>query len=148
MNSSTHLSPHFTLAEATTTSTGLPNLTSPEERARIEHTAHCMETVRMLLDNKPIKINSWFRSDKVNKAVGGVSTSEHRLGTAVDFTCASYGSPLEVCQSLARWANVLQYNQLIYEGTWVHISFPPEGDVGRKENLTMKNGKYSQGINP
>lgn len=144
----TQLSPHFTLAEATVTNTGIPNLTSPEERERILHTAECMEKVRMLLDNKPITINSWFRSHKVNAAVGGVSNSEHRLGTAVDFVCPAFGTPFLIAQSLARWANVLQYNQLIYEGTWVHISFPYPNKIGTKENLTMKNGKYSKGINP
>ena len=33
---------------------------------------------------KPIIINSGFRSEKTNKAVGGVQTSQHKEGKAVD----------------------------------------------------------------
>lgn len=140
------MTPHFTLAEATITSTGLPNLTSPEERERILRTAVNMEIVRAVLGHRAITVSSWFRSDAVNKRVGGVPTSEHRLGTAVDFTCAAHGTPFEVCQSLVRYSDILNYNQLIYEQTWVHISFPAKDVRGKLEVLTMKTGKYTKGL--
>ena len=140
------MTPHFTLAEATKTSTGISNLTSPEERAVILRTAVNMEIVRAVLGHRPIIVSSWFRSAAVNKAVGGVPTSEHRLGAAVDFKCPTHGTPFEVSQSLLRYADIVNYNQLIYEGAWVHISFPVEDKRGKLETLTMKNGKYFKGL--
>lgn len=141
------LTPHFTEAESRVTSTGLPNIPNEEEQSRIENTAHNMEIVRAILSRKPIHINSWFRSEAVNAAVGGSKTSEHRLGAAVDFTCPTFGSAYEVAKTLASYSSILNYNQLIYEQTWVHISFPPDGQLGKRENLTYKSGNYSRGIN-
>ena len=103
-----------------------------------------MERVRELLGNVAIKVNSAYRSPAVNKAVGGSKTSAHTLGYAVDFT--AYGhTPLTIANTLAK--SDLKFDQLIYEGTWVHISFDPKM---RREVLTakFKDGKatYLKGI--
>ena len=107
-------------------------------------TAFYMERVRELLGNVAIKVNSAYRSQAVNKAVGGSKASAHTLGYAVDFT--AYGhTPLTIANTLAK--SDLKFDQLIYEGTWVHISFDPKM---RREILTakFKNGKatYLKGI--
>lgn len=142
-----NLTQHFTLAEAETTSTGLDNRIKDQNvMARLINTATNMELVRAILGRNPIKINSWYRSPVVNKAVGGTATSEHAIGAAVDFTCPAYGTSFAVAQSLLANAHILNYNQLIYEQTWVHISFPPDGTLGKREVLTMKNGNYSKGL--
>lgn len=144
----TNLTLHFTRQEATITSTGLANIPTPEEWQRIENTAYNMEIVRAILQRKPIRINSWFRSQAVNSRVGGTEKSEHRLGAAVDFTCAGYGTPLEICKTLVLYSHIANYNQLIYEGGWVHISFPPDGILGKREALTLRNKGYLKGIIP
>lgn len=146
----TQLTPHFTLAEATVTNTGIPNIPTEAQRERITHTAHQMEIVRAVLGRKPITVTSWFRSDAVNLAAGGSSTSEHKDGAAVDFKCSAYGSPLEICRALLSIAHVVNYNQLILEPSWVHISFPPDGVTGKKEVLTKKADQkiYLKGLVP
>ncbi len=144
----TQLTPHFTLGEATVTGTGLPNIPTAEQLERVIHTAHQMEIVRAALNRKPIRINSWLRVDAVNKAVGGSPTSEHKDGAAVDFTCAAFGTPLEICRALLSVAWILNYNQLILEPSWVHISFPPDGVKGKLEVLTLKDRKYLKGLVP
>lgn len=143
----TQITQHFTWAETQVTHTGLNNrpATITHEKA-ILNTATNMEIVRAILNRLPININSWYRSPDVNKAVGGVSDSEHAIGQAVDFVCPRFGSPFQVAVELSKYANILNYNQLIYEGTWVHISFPPDGTRGNKQLLTMKKGKYYQGL--
>lgn len=144
---SNYLTPHFTRAESIVTSTGLNNEpASAEHIANIFNTAHNMEIVRAILGRKPITVNSWYRSPEVNKAVGGVPNSEHALGAAVDFTCISYGSPYDICRTLIQYAHILNYNQLIYEGSWVHISFPPDGIKGKNQVLTILGGKTSNGL--
>lgn len=140
------LTPHFTVSESTTTSQPFPNVPNETQRSRILHTAHCMELVRACLLRNPIRVSSWFRSAEVNKAVGGVPSSEHTLGAAVDFTCPTFGTPKEVCKSLVMQGHILNYNQLIYENTWIHISFPLDGTEGKREVLTLVGGHYAQGI--
>lgn len=142
----TLLTPHFTVNESMVTSTGLANVPNEEQKKRILNTAMGMEIVRACLLRKPIKVNSWFRSAEVNKAVGGSTRSEHALGAAVDFVCPEFGTPKDICKSLVLYGHILNYNQLIYEQTWVHISFPEDGQMGKREVLTYVNGKYAQGI--
>jgi hypothetical protein len=142
-----HITKHFTIEEATTTETGIPNSLTIEASHTIYHTANKMEMVRALLGNLPIKINSWYRSEEVNKAVGGSKKSQHIHGEAVDFTCEAYGTPYQVCQKLSQHKQTLGIDQLIYEGTWVHVSFVIPPRVPRLEVLTcMLDKSYQNGL--
>lgn len=122
-----YLSPHFSLEELTQSDTGarlrLDNTPPAEVLKVLRNTAVRMEAVRELLGRRVISVNSGYRSPEVNKAVGGAATSAHVLGYAVDFNCWSCGSPLKVCRLID--ASNLEFDQLIEEGTWVHISFDP-----------------------
>jgi len=91
----------------------------------------------------PPKITSGFRSDKLNKLVGGAENSDHRLGYAADII------PYEVeTRKLAEWValNCRKFDQIILEfGTlkkpnWIHLSIAP---ANRKQILraTYKNKK-------
>ena len=81
---------HFTFAEMTATSTGLPNVpTTWEQLAALRDTALFLDSIRKAF-NKPIRVNCAFRSPAVNAKVGGVSTSAHLKGLAADI-CAYSG---------------------------------------------------------
>lgn len=127
------LSSHFSLAEAIVTNTGLPNTPTETELAVLGRTAMKMEEVRALLGDNPILVSSWFRSEEVNNAVGGVPNSQHRLGEAVDFTCPKYGSVSDICTVLLQNAEKLNFDQLIHEPSWVHISWLTNRKDPRKE---------------
>ena len=81
---STKLTPHFTLEELTTTKTGISNI--PHENDIDQLRILCRDILEPLRDKigKPIIIDSAFRSAAVNRAVGGVSNSQHILGQAAD----------------------------------------------------------------
>jgi hypothetical protein len=138
------LTPHFSLAELTTTNTKIDNTPSKEVIEVLRTTAFYMEQVRELLGNVSIKVNSGYRSPKVNSKAGGSKTSAHLLGYAVDFTASGH-TPLTIANVLAK--SSLKFDQLIYEGTWVHISFDPKM---RREVLTAhRNGNtttYTKGL--
>lgn len=135
------LTPHFSLAELTVTNTKLDNTLSKEVIEVLRTTAFYMEKVREILGNVAITINSGYRSPDVNRQVGGTSNSSHTYGYAVDFT--AYGhTPLTISNILSK--SNLKFDQLIYEKTWVHISFDPRM---RGNILTLKGkGKYVKGI--
>lgn len=139
------LTPHFSIHEVETTSTGIPNKVPNGLLGAVLYTAGKMEHVRALLGNKAIRVNSWYRSPAVNAAVGGSSTSQHPKGEAVDFVCPSFGDAYKIAKFLETKVGELNYDQLIFEQTWVHISFKKDG-VNRNQNLTFKSGKYSAGI--
>jgi hypothetical protein len=142
------LSEHFTIAEATYSPTaerlGINNYPTPEALERMKFTAIRMEAVRQVLENKNIYVTSWYRGPLLNRAINGVPNSQHTRGEAVDFICQGYGNVKQICQKLIDNKDVLQYDQLILEPTWVHISFVPNNP--RLQELTKTSAGYSAGI--
>lgn len=73
-----------------------------------------------------LRINSFFRNQKVNKAVGGSATSQHTKGEAIDITGVPYGVRNSAIYNYIK--DNLDFDQLIWEfGTrqdpsWVHVS--------------------------
>ena len=122
------LSKHFSLAEATASETarGMGNANQPTlpHLANLQSTAAQMELVRALF-GVPIRVTSWYRNPAVNRAVGGVATSHHALGWAVDFRVDDVQG-LTVARRIA--ASGIPFDQLIYYKPTgvVHLSFHPQ----------------------
>jgi hypothetical protein len=120
---------------------------SPEILSAASHTAICMETVRTILGDVPIHVDSWIRCPLLNTAVGSHPTSQHIKGEAVDFIAPIFGTPLDIAKRLIAEAVTVRFDQLIMEGTWVHISFCSPTSVPRNEVLSLLNGgKYAFGL--
>jgi hypothetical protein len=142
------LSPHFSYEDAiesdTATRNGMENRPSTSVLAVMIQTAHKMEAVRTILGDNPIIVTSWFRSTELNKLIG--STGEHDQGWCVDFKCPKFGTPIEIIKKLVEAG--IDFDQLIQEGTWVHISFAARN---RKQVLTAifeagKKTRYRVGL--
>ena len=131
------LTEHFRLSEfitsATATRAGLGNTPQPWQRANLQRLAQWLEVLRLNL-GCPIVVLSGYRSPAVNKRVGGAPTSAHLRGLAVDFTAPGFGTPRQVCQRIV--ALGLPFDQLIYEGTWVHLGLADPGAALRQQVLT------------
>lgn len=86
---------------------------------------------------KPVIISSGYRCEKLNKYIGGVTNSQHCKGQAADISVV--GMSIDKLFDFIKHADIV-YDQLIHEGTWIHISFSKENN--RRENLKVVNGKY------
>lgn len=147
-----NLTEHFTLEELTHSDTallnGFDNTPNSEELSNLQRVADTMEKVRALLGNKPVRITSGFRSERVNQAVGGVWNSAHRLGLACDFVCPSFGTPKQVAKLLSKHMKELDIDQLIYEtagsAVWVHLGLSTS--TPRAQALTYNSAGYTTGI--
>lgn len=94
----------------------------------------------------PIKINSFFRSPDLNRAIGGSTKSQHCEGRAIDLDDV-YGHKTNA-EMFEYISKNLDYDQLIWEfgddnnPDWVHVSYV-DHDTNRKRNLraVKKEGK-------
>jgi len=112
---------------------GLPNIPSNVERTNIKRVADWLEILRTLLAEKygkviPIRITSGFRSQAVNKAVGGSPTSAHRYGLAADIQAIGLSTKQLAYDiySFIKAGKLPKLDQMIREmprggGQWVHI---------------------------
>lgn len=171
------LSPHFALSELTAsqaaTRAGLSNLPGRAELANLRRlcTDHA-EPIRAALGNVPIVVSSGLRTWLVNGLVKQLiapelvplllagkrpevtarlmrDTSAHLHGLALDFTAPAFGTPREIAIHLRQIP--LGYDQLIYEGGWVHYGIAAEGVEPRGQVLTAvfeagHNPRYVKGL--
>ena len=146
INKQARLSQHFTLGELCKTNAKTADGNIPS-RVHIENLKRLCGWLEMLRSewNKrygegddPIIINSGYRSEAVNKAVGGVSGSNHLTGCAVDIHVTGM-------EQLIRYAAILldisdlnneDFDELLLErsprGTyWLHFAVRPTGNRRR-----------------
>lgn len=145
------ISKHITMAEATNSETakklGISNLPNDVELANMKLVAEkCFEPIREWY-GKPLRINSFFRSAKLNSSIGGSSgTSQHCLGQAIDLSSENNAEN----KKIFLWAkDNLVYDQIIYEYgnddgcDWAHISYKPTGNRKQALRCSKVNGKPS-----
>lgn len=124
------ISKHISYKEATYSATAarlkIDNTPSAEVLANMKLVAEkCFEPLREWY-GKPIKINSFYRSPELNKAVKGAKNSDHVKGMAIDIDAGSNSENLKLFNWLKENA---EFKQLIHEygdkngPEWVHISY-------------------------
>ena len=129
-----HLSPHFKLGEMTKSNSHpeVYNIPSHEAIANLKRVCGWLEVLRERAGG-PILINSGYRSPQLNKKIGGVPTSNHLTGCAVDIRVTDM-------EQLIRYANILldyskeshqDFDELLiernrYGAIWLHFAVRPK----------------------
>lgn len=143
-----NLSPHFSLSELVAsqvaTRKGIDNTPAPTIVTNLTRLAVLLEQVRALVAG-PITISSGYRSPALNKAVGGAAGSAHLLGLAADIVVPGW-PPKKLAKVIEK--SGLAFDQLIYEGTWVHIALAAGAPRRQVLTATFVGGRasYSAGI--
>jgi len=141
LNKQARLSEHFTLGELTKTRVNIENVPNEAQVENLKRLCRWLEQLRRRWNNlygegnDPIIINSGYRSEAVNKAVGGVKGSNHLTGCAADIRVAGF-------EQLLRYATILldisderreDFDELLLErspkgGYWLHFAVRPTGN--------------------
>lgn len=133
------LTPHFTLEELIASEAadrnGWDNTPNDAELANLRRLADFLEQVKVVLNGKPIMVNSAFRSKLVNDSVGSKDSSQHRLGCAADIRVPGM-TPDEVVKAVI--ASKISYDQVIREfDRWTHISVPNSEDAAPRRQALI-----------
>ena len=137
------LSEHFSLAELTKTKQHIANVPNEAQVENLRRVCRWLERLRKRWNDKygdgddPIIINSGFRSPEVNKAVGGVPTSNHLTGCAVDIRCIGMEQALRYAAILLDISDMSRedFDELLIEQkrsvVWIHFAVRPSGNRRR-----------------
>jgi len=153
------LSAHLSLREVTRSQTatrhGIPNQPSEEHlRNLVKLATELFEPIRAAVSDargksSPLHISSGYRSDALNKRIGGSKTSQHSKGQALDIDIDGRFSDFSNADLFYLIAK-MDFDQLIWEfgdntkPDWVHVSYV-DGEKNRNQKLGAfrKNGKTS-----
>jgi zinc D-Ala-D-Ala carboxypeptidase len=127
MKISNHISNKEGIYSTTATRKGIDNTPSKEQRECMTIVAEqVFEPLREWVGG-PIRINSFFRSPELNKAIGGSTSSQHCKGQAMDI---DDGGCKKTNAEMYAWIKEnLNFDQMIWEfgddknPDWVHISY-------------------------
>ena len=146
MSISKHISYKEGVYSRTATRLGIKNSPNAEQMENMITIAEeVFEPLRAYVGG-PIKINSFFRSPELNKAIGGSTKSQHCHGQAIDLD-DTFGR----CTNAEMYEFIkkhLDFDQIIWEfgdsnnPDWVHVSYVSE-DKNRNGFLKAykENGK-------
>lgn len=141
INQTMKLSEHFSLGELTKTSVktadgNIPSHVAIENLKRVcEWLEHLRAQYNLLYSDgsHPIIINSGYRSEAVNKKVGGSPTSNHLTGCAVDIKVFGIEEALRYAVILLNYADLTRekFDELLIErsprgGYWLHFAVRPK----------------------
>ena len=115
------LSPHFRLIEF------IKADKYPDNKPTLQDVVNMAYGCQMLLDPAriavgPIIVNSGFRNSRVNRLVGGVSSSQHLCGQAADIRSKDPAQFQRLVDFLKASPHT---DQLLTGNGWLHISWNP-----------------------
>ena len=152
----TKLTEHFTLAEMTKTSVNLKNVPNEAQIENLKRVCGWLEKLRSRYNERyegpvdvftplalrrgvggevPIVINSGYRSEEVNKAVGGAATSNHLTGCAADIRVSGMEQALRYAVILLDISDESRedFDELLIErnargAIWLHFAVRESGN--------------------
>ncbi|MGP1452646.1 MAG: D-Ala-D-Ala carboxypeptidase family metallohydrolase [Segatella oris] len=122
-----NLSKHFTYHEMCVTRTSFDNqCVNPLYITNLVRLCDVLEVIRDAV-GKPLHVNSAYRSPRVNRAVGGVSTSDHLYGFAADIYVDNLSSLdlYNLIKSVHTMVDI-DFGQVIRYKNFVHVSINTE----------------------
>lgn len=135
---------YFSLSEflnsATAKRLGIDNTPTFEVVDNLNKLADYLDVIREKV-GKPILVSSGFRCPVLNKAVGGVSNSQHQKGLAADLICADMESLENVLRETGGFDQLIKEHRKGSKSFWYHVSVASRNGKPRQQiimNLEKK----------
>ena len=101
------------------TDTGLENVCPSIDVVNNIVSLRTILSVLRLLIGCPLIINSGYRSEAVNSAVGGVLESKHLLGLAADIRCERMSTLKSICKE---WYKKGVFSECVIHDNYIHVA--------------------------
>ena len=145
---SKHISYKEGVYSNTATRKGIDNTPNNEQLKNMELIAdNIFEPLRSYVSG-PIKINSFFRCQELNEAIGGSGRSQHCEGRAIDID-DTFGKMTNA--EMYHWIKeYLDFDQMIWEfgdddnPDWIHVSYVSEEENRNRCLLAYKENKKTK----
>jgi len=145
LNANAKLSEHFSLGEFTKSNSHpeIYNIPSHEAISNLKRVCEWLEVLRERAASPdpskgrgvPIIINSGYRSPQLNKRIGGVPTSNHLTGCAVDIRVNGMEQLIRYAAILLDYADESkqEFDELLieknrYGAIWLHFAVRPKNN--------------------
>lgn len=135
---------YFTLSEfinsATAKRLSIDNMPTFEVVDNLNRLADYLDKIREKV-GKPILVNSGYRCNMLNKAVGGVTNSQHLKGLAADVVCSDMDALEKVLRETGGFDQLIKEHRKGSKSFWFHISVCSPKDKPRNQiimNLEKK----------
>ncbi len=144
------LSKTVTFKEATRSNTavklGIANIPNEQQiKAMIDTCEHIVDSVRNKYGDA-VDVSSMFRSEALNKKIGGAKGSQHCSGEAVDLDSKDDKLNLEIFNFIK---DNMVFDQMVFEypdekgiPSWVHVSYVEHPKKNRGQILVKLKDKY------
>jgi uncharacterized protein YcbK (DUF882 family) len=123
---------------------GIPNHPNTLQKMNMEKLInHVLDPIRSLYGS-PVYVNSGFRSETLNKVIGGARNSQHMQGKAADITTGSPKANKKLWDVILflQQEGDIDFDQLINEKpiyvkevgecpSWIHISYNEDNNRGQ-----------------
>lgn len=128
---------------------GISNVATGQERINLQKEAQLLQVIRDW-HGKPMTLNSGFRSEAVNKAVGGVPNSAHRHGLAADVVFSGVEKNANAQLAFARRigsflkSKGIKFDQIISYNSFIHVGVQKPSGAQRCE--VFHTNRYSSTV--
>lgn len=129
------ISPHISYNDAVRSTTaarlGIKNVPTTDHLMNMQRVAANVYEVLWTRTGGRIRVNSFFRSPELNKAVGGAKNSQHMAGEAIDIDAIH---PLTNTKLLELARRLPDFDQVVSEygeperPAWIHVSYRESGN--------------------
>lgn len=137
-----NLTKNFTLEELTSSPTAKRlNISNTPNADQLENLFKLAGVLQKIRDTfgMPIIVNSAFRCERLNKAVGGATNSDHKYGCASDIQTVGNLYNKALWNVITRMADrgEIELRQIIdeYNLSWIHISINSRNNEYKKNQI-------------
>jgi len=140
-------SKHFSLKEFTRTSRSVSNEPDDIQKANLQSLVTNVLDPTREATGMPITVSSGFRSEELNRKIGGSNTSWHSQGKAADLKSKNNAFLFNTILKSGNYTELIWEEGNTNQPAWVHVAYDPK-KINKDNVKVFSNGKLKEMFDP